>query len=85
MALDENGLIYHSCKYGVTIITPPGAVDQKCTLQFGACLTFPHFRSKDSWGVKRQVNDICDVNLYMTTVNYTTGEYTLLLKNQTKH
>ena len=48
MALDENGLFHHCYKYGVTIFIPPGAVDQKCTLQFGACLTFPHFRSKDS-------------------------------------
>ena len=49
MSFDENGLLYHSYKYGVTIIIPPGAVQQPCTLQFGACLLLPHFRSNDSF------------------------------------
>ena len=49
MPFDENGLFYHSYKYGVTIIIPPGAVLQPCTLQFGACLLLPHFRSSDSF------------------------------------
>ena len=49
MSFDENGLFYHSYKYGVTIIIPPGAVLQCCTLQFGACLLLPHFRSSDSF------------------------------------
>ena len=47
MSFDENGLFYHSYKYGVTIIIPPGAVLKPCTLQFGACLLLPHFRSND--------------------------------------
>ena len=49
MSFDENGLFYHSYKYGVTIIIPPGAVLKPCTLQFGACLVLPHFRSSDSF------------------------------------
>ena len=49
MSFDENGLFYHSYKYGVTIIIPPGAVLKPCTLQFGACLLLPHFRSNDSF------------------------------------
>ena len=49
MSFDENGLFYHSYKYGVTIILPPGAVLKPCTLQFGACLLLPHFRSNDSF------------------------------------
>ena len=49
MSFDENGLFYHSYKYGVTIILPPGAVLKPCTLQFGACLVLPHFRSSDSF------------------------------------
>ena len=49
MSFDENGLFYHSYKYGVTIIIPPGAVQQPCVLQFGACLLLPHFRSSDSF------------------------------------
>ena len=49
MSFDENGLFYHSYKYGVTIIIPPGAVLKPCTLQFGACLLLPHFRSSDSF------------------------------------
>ena len=49
MLFDENGLFYHSYKYGVTIIIPPGAVLKPCTLQFGACLLLPHFRSNDSF------------------------------------
>ena len=49
MSFDENGLFYHSYKYGITIIIPPGAVLQCCTLQFGACLLLPHFRSSDSF------------------------------------
>ena len=46
---DESGLFYHCYKYGVTIIIPPGAVLKPCTLQFGACLLLPHFRSNDSF------------------------------------
>ena len=49
MLLDENGLFYHSYEYGVTIIIPPGAVQQQCTLQFGSCLVLPHFISNDSF------------------------------------
>ena len=49
MPFDEIGLFYHSYKYGVTIIIPPGAVQQPCVLQFGACLLLPHFRSSDSF------------------------------------
>ena len=49
MSFDENGLFYHSYKYGVTIIIPPGAVLKQCTLQFGACFLLPHFRSSDSF------------------------------------
>ena len=49
MSFDENGLFYHSYKYGVTIIIPPGAVLKPCTLQFGACLLLPHFRSNESF------------------------------------
>ena len=49
MSFDEKGLFYHSYKYGVTIIIPPGAVLKPCTLQFGACLLLPHFRSSDSF------------------------------------
>ena len=49
MSFDEKGLLYHSYKYGVTIIIPPGAVQQSCALQFGACLLLPHFRSSDSF------------------------------------
>ena len=48
-SFDENGLFYHSYKYGITIIIPPGAVLKPCTLQFGACLLHPHFRSNDSF------------------------------------
>ena len=47
MSFDESGLFYHSYKYGVTIIIPPGAVQQPCTLQFGACLLLPYFRSTE--------------------------------------
>ena len=49
MLLDENGLFYHSYEYGVTIIIPPGAVQQQCTLRFGSCLVLPYFRSNDSF------------------------------------
>ena len=48
-SFDENGLFYHSYEYGVTIIIPPGAVQQQCILQFGACLILPHVRSNDSF------------------------------------
>ena len=49
MSFDASGLFYHSYKYGVTIIIPPGAVLKPCTLQFGACSLLPHFRSSDSF------------------------------------
>ena len=49
MPFDENGFFYHSYKYGVTIIIPPGAVLKPFTLQFGACLLLPRFRSNDSF------------------------------------
>ena len=49
ISFDENGLFYHYYKYGVTIIIPPGAVQQSCTLQFGACLLLPHFKSNVSF------------------------------------
>ena len=48
ISFDENGLFYHSYKYGVTIIIPPGAVLNPCTLQIGARLLLPRFRSSDS-------------------------------------
>ena len=48
-SFDKNGLFYHSYEYGVTIIIPPGAVQQQCILQFGACLILPHVRSNDSY------------------------------------
>ena len=49
MLLDENGLFYHSYEYGITIIIPPGAVQQQCTLRFGSCLVLPHFISNGSF------------------------------------
>ena len=49
MSFDENGLFYHSYKYGVTIIIPSAAVLEQCTLQFGTCFLLPHFRSSDSF------------------------------------
>ena len=49
MTFDENGLFYHSYKYGVTIVIPPGAVQQCDTLQFGVCLILPHFRSHNTF------------------------------------
>ena len=48
-SFDENGLFYHSYEYGITIIIPPGAVQQQCILQFGACLILPHVRFNDSY------------------------------------
>ena len=42
-------IIYHSYKYGVTIIIPHGAVQQQCTLRLGSCLVLPYFKSNDSF------------------------------------
>ena len=49
MSFDETGCFYHSYKYGITIIIPPGAVQQPCVLQFGASLLLPRFISSDSF------------------------------------